>query len=135
VEGERRWLQQFVFVFAVGNATHFNALLSRERGVAVVLNARGSVGPPADATSLVAKVDIHIAQKQLSQVEERPARGVFYRAYKLNPSIWRKWDREIIDELRGQPESFGIQPPPPAPIGKTAKEVGVPVPTSAFIEV
>lgn len=128
---QSRWEKDYAFIFAIGSASRFNALLAEQRGTSVVLNAQGKVGPPATAATLVARVSLDLATKELTQVRVAPASGVFYRAYRLNPSIFRRWDRERFEE------SEAVWPAPPmdvaADVGAVMDAPGDPI--DAFIEV
>jgi hypothetical protein len=97
---DKRWEKDLAFVFAVGDADRMAAMLSHQAKTTVAVTGRGSVGPPAAPADLAAGINIGASSNELMQVNQVKATGRFYRAYKLNPSIFRKWDRERFVEAQ-----------------------------------
>lgn len=93
---DKRWDKDLAFVFAVGDADRYTALISQSANTGVVATGRGRVGPPAAPADLAAGVTIGVSNKQLIQVNQTRAVGRFYRAYRLDPTIFKRWDREPV---------------------------------------
>jgi hypothetical protein len=98
---ETRWYRDFVVVFAVGDAQHFTALLARQAKTTVAVTGRGSVGPPTSPAKLAAAIEMGISSNELQGITQPNAVGRLYRAYRLDPSILRKWDKEKFVEVTG----------------------------------
>jgi hypothetical protein len=111
---ERRWYRNFTFVFAVGDADRLTAMLARRAGTTVAVMGRGNVGPPTSPAKLAAGVNIGVSSNELQGISQSKAEGRFYRAYKLDPSILRRWDNEKVKEVRGFAGTelrFDVPPP------------------------
>ncbi len=107
-----RWYKEYMFIFAVGDANTFTAMLANRKGTTVAVTASGKVGPiPITPASLAASVTIGISSSELTKVSEARAKGRFYRAYRLTPSILKRWDDEPWGEVRGI--TTGETPPRP----------------------
>lgn len=98
---EERWYKDFVFIFAVGDADRLTAILARQAKTTVVVTGRGNVGPPSSPAKLAAAIDIRMSSNEYQGINQSRATGRLYRAYKLNPSIFREWDKEKFAEIRG----------------------------------
>lgn len=98
---EGRWYEDFVFVFAVGDADRLTAMLARQAQTTVAVTGRGNVGPPSSPAKLAAGIDISVSSNEFQGINQPKATGRLYRGYKLNPSIFRRWDKEKVIEIRG----------------------------------
>lgn len=97
-----RWYKDYLFVFAVGDADRFTAMLANHKGTTVAVTASGKAGPiPVTPAGLAAGVQIGISSTELTRINETRAKGRFYRAYRLMPSILKRWDYEEWGEVRG----------------------------------
>jgi hypothetical protein len=97
-----RWYKEYVFVFGVGDADAFTAMLANRKGTTVAVTASGKVGPvPITPAALAAGINIGISSNELTKISETRAKGRFYRAYRLVPSILTRWDDEAWSEVRG----------------------------------
>ncbi len=108
-----RWYKEYVFVFAVGDADRFTAMLANRGGTTVAISASGKIGPvPITPAELAGGIDIGITSNELTRINQTGAKGRFYRAYRLKPSILKSWDDEPWGEVRGMlPEDV---PPTPS---------------------
>lgn len=107
-----RWYKEYMFVFAVGDADRFTAMLSNRKGTTVAVTASGKVGPiPVTPAGLAAGIDIGTSSDELTKINETKATGRLYRAYRLTPSILKRWDFEEWSEVRGI-VTGGIPPTP-----------------------
>jgi len=104
---DERWDKDLAYVFAVGDADRFTALIARSSDTDVVVTGKGKVGPPASAADLALGVEIGVSSKELEKANSAPAHHYFYRAYRLNPSVFRQWDDERLQEVSG---TEGIEP-------------------------
>jgi len=98
---ENRWYKDFVFIFAVGDADRLTAILARRAKTTVAVTGRGNVGLPSSPAKLAAGIDIGMSSNEFQGITQPKATGRLYRAYKLNPSIFREWDKEKVVEIRG----------------------------------
>ena len=98
---DRRWEKDWAFIFAVGDAKGFTALIAEESDTTVAVSGEGTAGPPKQAADIALGVSVGVSTKALQKHHAEPARRHFYRAYKLDPSIFRRWDNEKEKELRG----------------------------------
>jgi len=117
----KRWDQDLAFVFAVADAKTMTALLAEESDTDVALSGKGTVGPPLSAADIALGVDIGVSTKQLQKVRQSPAPRAFYRAYKLQPSVFRRWDKEKV-EIAGRLAGAVAQPVGKA-TGRTARKL------------
>ena len=107
-----RWYKDYLFVFAVGDAETFTAMLANRKGTTVAVTASGTAGPiPITPAGLAAGIKIGISSDELTRISESRATGRFYRAYRLKPSILTKWNGEAFGEVRGVMPA-GIPPTP-----------------------
>lgn len=97
----RRWLKDFVFIFAVGDADRLTAMLARHAKTTIAVTGRGNLGPPSSPAKLASGIDVRISSNEFQVINQPKAAGRLYRGYKLNPSILRRWDKEKIVEIRG----------------------------------
>lgn len=97
---EERWYEDFVFIFAVGDADRLTAMLARQAQTTVAVTGRGNVGPPSSPAKLAAGINISVSSNEFQGISQPKANGRLYRGYKLNPSIFRKWDNEKVTEIR-----------------------------------
>jgi hypothetical protein len=96
----KRWDRELCFVFGVAGADRLTVLAAKQAHTEVVVTGKGKVGPPQSAADLAASVEVGISSNELTRAQQAPApKGSFYRAYKLNPSVLRQWDRERSEEI------------------------------------
>ena len=98
---EERWYKDFAFIFAVGDADRLTAILARQAKTTVVVTGRGNVGPPSSPGKLAAAIDIRMSSNEFQGINQPKATGRLYRAYKLKPSVFRRWDKEKVVEIDG----------------------------------
>ena len=103
---KERWYKDFVFIFAVGDADQLTAMLARRAKTTVALTGRGSVGPPSTVVSLAAGIDFGTSSDDYQSINQSPAAGRLYRAYRLERSILKKWDEKRL-------VAYAKAPPPP----------------------
>jgi len=96
---DRRWDENLVFIFAIANAARFVAVLADQTNTALAATGSGSVGPPADPSRLAAGVRFGASSKQLQKVNAANAKGCFYRAFALKPSVFRSWDEDPLVDV------------------------------------
>jgi hypothetical protein len=96
-----RWYKEFVFVFAVGDAERFTALLPARDEARVAITPQGTAGPPASLGKLASLVRFGAGAEDLERTNQRDARGRFYRAYKLRPEVLARWRDEPATRSRG----------------------------------
>jgi hypothetical protein len=96
---EGRWHKDFVFIFSIGDAERMTAMLARQANTTVAVTGRGNVGPPSSPAKLAAGVNIGISSNELQGINQSRATGRFYRAYRLSPSVFRRWDKEEVMEV------------------------------------
>jgi hypothetical protein len=65
------------------------------------VTGNGNLGPPTSPARLAAGITIGTSSNELQGITQPKAIGRLYRAYKLDPSILRKWDQEKPAEVRG----------------------------------
>jgi hypothetical protein len=95
-----RWYKEYVFVFAVGDAQCFTALMPKRAPTTVAVIGRGPVGPPASPGKLARGVRFGAESDELQRVHQNDARGRFYRGYKLRASILERWREEPWRKVR-----------------------------------
>jgi hypothetical protein len=118
-----RWYKEFAFIIAVGDAERLTAMLARRANTTVAVMGRGNVGPPSTPAKLAAGIDIGVSSNELQGISQSKATGRLYRAYKLDPSILRRWDKEKVVEVPGFTGlESQIESPPPS-FEETFKEV------------
>ena len=98
---EGRWYEDFVFIFAIGDADWLTAMLARQAQTTVAVTGRGNAGPPSSPAKLAAGINVNVSSNEFQGINQPKASGRLYRGYKLNPSIFRRWDKEKIIEVRG----------------------------------
>ncbi len=96
-----RWYKEFAFVFAVGDARSFTALLAKRAPTTVAVIGRGPVGPPVTLAKLAAGVKFGTESDELHRAHYTDARGRFFRAYKLQPTILQRWREEPFRNVNG----------------------------------
>jgi hypothetical protein len=89
-----RWYKEYAFVFAVGDAQCFTALLPKRAPTTVAVIGRGPVGPPASPEKLARGIRFGVESAEVQRVHQNDARGRFYRAYRLTNSILERWREE-----------------------------------------
>ncbi len=108
-----RWYKDYLFVFALGDADRFTAMLANHKGTTVAVTASGKAGSiPVTPAGLAAGITIGISSTELMRINETKAKGRFYRAYRLMPSILKRWDQEEWGEVKGVVR--GEAPPVPS---------------------
>lgn len=98
---EGRWYRDFAFVFAVGDAQRFTAILSRQAWGKIAVMSRGPVGPPSSPTKIAGGVDLGATAGEFDGVNRENAPGRFYRAYKLRASVLARWREEPVAKSNG----------------------------------
>jgi hypothetical protein len=98
---EGRWYSEFNFVFAVGDAQRFTAILPRHAPTKIAVMSRGPVGPPSTPTKIAGGVDLGATTADFDGVNRENALGRFYRAYRLRPSVLERWREEPIAKFNG----------------------------------
>jgi hypothetical protein len=96
-----RWYKEFAFVFAVGDARSFTAMLPKRAPTTVAVIGRGPVGPPTTLAKLAAGVKFGAESDELHRVHQTDARGRFYRAYTLQSEILQRWREEPWHKVGG----------------------------------
>jgi hypothetical protein len=125
---DRRWDKELAFIFAVGSASSFVAMLAESGNTKLAVMGRAKVGPPAAPAELTASIRFGSESNELQKVNQRPAPKCFYRAYKLNPSILLKWTREKPQEVQFSTANLlltpdggaGLGAPPPGGFGRAS---------------
>ncbi len=108
---DRRWEKDLCFVFAVGEAKRLTALLSEYADTTVAISGKGKFGPPRSAGELSLSIEVGISSNDLTKQVQVPARmGTFYRAYKLDPSVFQRWDREREKEVGAERRGLLAEP-------------------------
>jgi len=97
----QRWEKDLAYVFAVADAESMTALIATQANTTVAVTGAGELGPPQSAANLALGVSVGISTNELLNGTRTPAPRAFYRAYRLNPSIFRRWDRERDEVLQG----------------------------------
>lgn len=98
---EGRWYRDFTFVFAVGDAERFTALLPSNGSAQVAVTPKGAAAPPASLQKLASLVRFGAGAEDLERTNQRDARGRFYRAYRLRPEVLARWREEPWSRSRG----------------------------------
>jgi hypothetical protein len=124
---DQQWDKELAYVFAVADAEHFTSLIARSADTEVVVTAKGSVGPPSSAADLAFGVSVGISSNELQKATLAPAPRAFYRAYKLQPSIFRKWEEERQVVLHG------VEPAPAGPPLEVLDRLPLDSPEEAFV--
>lgn len=108
---EGRWYKEYAFVFAVGDAQCFTALLPKRGPTTVAVIGRGPVGPPASLDKLARGIRFGVESDPLQRVHKNDARGRFYRAYRLKNSILERWREEPYRTVRDGEIHFEMPTP------------------------
>lgn len=98
---EGRWYKEFTFVFAVGDAQRFTAILPRRAPMKIAVMSRGPVGPPSTPVKIAGGVDLGAATADIDGINRENAPGRFYRAYKLRNSVLERWRDEPVAKSNG----------------------------------
>lgn len=96
---DRRWDAKLAFVFAVADADRFVTVLADQGKTTLAVSGSAKVGPPTAPAELTGRVSFGSASNELQKVNLTRARNCFYRAYGLNPSIFRRWNNEDVGEV------------------------------------
>jgi len=94
---ERRWESDLEFVFAVGSARRFIAIFSNSKDSSLNFSGAGRIQSAAD---LAGSVKFGTKTEELHVSDYEPAPNCFYRAYRLKPSIFGRWDHDPLTEVR-----------------------------------
>ena len=71
-----RWYKDYLFVFAVGDADRFTAMLANHKGTTVAVTASGKAGHiPVTPAGLAAGVNIGISSTEVTRIHETRAKG------------------------------------------------------------
>jgi hypothetical protein len=108
---EGRWYSEFNFVFAVGDAQRFTAILPRSAPTKIAVTSRGPVGPPSTPTKIAGGVDVGATTADFDGINRENAPGRFYRAYRLRPSVLERWREEPLAKANG---SIAFERPMPS---------------------
>jgi hypothetical protein len=97
---EKRWEKYFAVIVGIASADSIVAVQAEGTGgtLAIAASGRGKTPTTAAAISATAKV-IHDDQS-LTKLWRAPANGYAFFALSLQPSIFRRWDREAIEAVR-----------------------------------
>jgi hypothetical protein len=98
---EERWNKDWVYVFAVADAEHYAALAAKSSHTTIAAEASGDVQLPTGPAGLSAGVEFTNSNNAYDKANEHPGHHCFYRAYKLNPSMFERWDNEEQEEISG----------------------------------
>jgi hypothetical protein len=98
---EGRWYKEFTFVFAVGDAQRFTAILPKQAHTKIAIMSRGPVGPPSSPTKIAGGIDLGAATAAVDGINREHAPGRFYRAYKLRNSVLARWREEPVARSNG----------------------------------
>ena len=71
------------------------------------------MGPPSSPSKLAAAIDIRVTSNEFQSINQSRATGRLYRAYKLKPSIFRRWDKEKVVEIDGLLSATPTERPAP----------------------
>jgi len=99
---EGRWYKEFAFVFEVGDAERFTALLPANGHARVAIVPKGTGGPPGSPKQLASLVRFGPGAEDFERTNQRDAQGRFYRAYRLRPEVLARWRDEPWSRSRGE---------------------------------
>jgi len=99
---EGRWYKEFAFVFEVGDAERFTAMLPANGHARVAITPKGTAGPPSTPEKLASLVRFGPGSEDLERTNQRDARGRFYRAYRLRPEVLARWREEPWSRARDE---------------------------------
>lgn len=97
---DKRWDPRLAFIFAVAEASRFVAILADSANTTLAVMGKGKVGPPSAPAELTGGIEFGSTSNELQKVNQAPAPHCFYRAYRLKPSIFKRWQDERLDEVR-----------------------------------
>jgi hypothetical protein len=98
---EGRWYSEFAFVFVVGDAQRFTAILPRRAPTKIAVMSRGPVGPPSTPVKIAGGVDLGATTAEFDGINRENAPGRFFRAYKLRSSVLERWRGEPVSRSNG----------------------------------
>jgi len=98
---EGRWYRDYAFVFAVGDAQRFTAIVPKRAPARLALMSRGPVGPPCDPAKVAGGVELGAAIGEWEGINKENALGRFYRAYRLRSDVLARWREEPIAKSNG----------------------------------
>jgi hypothetical protein len=91
---QERWDKDYAYVFATADAADYTAIVAQESDTTVAVEASGDVPLPQAPAGLAAGVQFSASNRSYQHANQTPAEHCFFRAYKLHPRLFKRWDRE-----------------------------------------
>ncbi|MFL6162358.1 MAG: hypothetical protein ACJ74U_09020 [Jatrophihabitantaceae bacterium] len=92
-EGQR-WERKYAVIVGVGSAKSAIAVASTSNNAAIVVQGSGNLPTPSSPAELDARMKITHTHENTDKLWLGPATGYAVQALQLDPSIFKKWDRE-----------------------------------------
>lgn len=91
---EQQWNKDFVYVFALANAEAYTAIIAEQDNTTVAVEVKGEVALPQAPVGLAVEVEFTAASRSYQHFSAAPTTSCFFRAFRLDPSIFRGWEDE-----------------------------------------
>lgn len=98
-EGER-WEQKYAVIVGLASAESVTALSSASKNATAIVSADLGTAAPPTLAQLDASMSVSFVEESVDDLWSGPAKGYAFRALKIEPSIFRRWDRADVEYVR-----------------------------------
>jgi hypothetical protein len=96
MEPHRRWKKNYAVVVGLASAQSVTALLSSSKDATAVISG-GATSPATTLGQLDASMSVSFSHESVDDLWMGPAEGYAFRALKIEPSMFSRWDEEPIE--------------------------------------
>lgn len=127
----RRWEKRYAVIVGVASAESAIAVVSDSSNAAIVVEGSGALKVPQTPAELDAKMKITRTRESTQKLWLGPASGYAVQALQLDPSIWKRWDREDAKYMTRAARAVTTTPRRPPSYAGWAEEKGFADPVDA----
>jgi hypothetical protein len=99
LEGQR-WEKKYGVVVGIASAESVTALSAASKDASAVISGGSSLPAPQAAAELHASMKVSFSRESVDQLWQGPAARYAFQALKIDPSIFKRWDREDFGYFR-----------------------------------
>jgi hypothetical protein len=96
----KRWLKNYAVVVGIASAASATAVSALSANAAIVIEGSGRLAAPTTESQLRAKMKITRTKASIDKLWLGPVSGFAIQVLRIQPSVWRRWDQEIVDTGR-----------------------------------
>ena len=105
---KKRWEKHYAVIVGIASADSVTALLSSVKNASVIVS--GGATAPTTLGQLDASMSVSFSQESVDDLWQGPAQGYAFRALRIEPSIFKSWDRENVEFVKPAKLALGMGP-------------------------